>query len=76
MTVGMPACEIKLCYFPKFQETKPTDTKIFVTVISELRTEFSSCFADIRSITSNLRLFGTLFDMEVGTVSENVQNGT
>ncbi|XP_076339545.1 general transcription factor II-I repeat domain-containing protein 2A-like [Tachypleus tridentatus] len=54
-------------HFPKLQETKPTDTNIFLTVIRNLRTEFSSRFADIRSHTSDFRLTATPFDVEVDT---------
>ena len=65
--------KLNYAHFPKLQETKPTDAKIFVTGISELRAEFSTRFADIHSITSDLRLFGTLFDVEVGTVPQHVR---
>ncbi|XP_032881422.1 general transcription factor II-I repeat domain-containing protein 2A-like [Amblyraja radiata] len=69
-------CQLeKSCYahFPKLKETQPTDTNTFVTVIRDLKTEFSSRFADIRSHTSEFRLFATPFDMDIDNVPENVQ---
>ncbi|XP_055490979.1 general transcription factor II-I repeat domain-containing protein 2A-like [Leucoraja erinacea] len=69
-------CQLeKSCYahFPKLQETQPTDTNTFVTVIRDLKTEFSSRFADIRSHTSEFRLFATPFDVDIDNAPENVQ---
>ena len=45
-------------------------TTAFVLVIQHLRTEFLSCFSDIRSHKNNVRLFGTPFDIHVYAAPE------
>jgi hypothetical protein len=60
-------------HFPTLEETKPTNSNIFVNVIRDLRTDFFSRFADIRSHTVDFKLFGTPFDVEVNTVPDNFQ---
>jgi hypothetical protein len=60
-------------HFPTLEETKPTNSNIFVNVIRDLRTDFFSRFADLRSNTVDFKLFGTPFDVEVNTVPDNFQ---
>ena len=54
-------------------EGKPTSHNAFVTVIQNLRTDFSSRFSDIRSSQNKSRLFSTPFDVDVNTIPENFQ---
>lgn len=44
-----------------------------MTVIHDLKTEFSSRFTDIHSYISDFRLFATPFDMDIGIAPEHVQ---
>ena len=60
-------------HFPTLEESKPTSNTAFVTVIRNLRTEFSSCFSDIRSLQNLFRLFSTSFDEDVNTIPEKFQ---
>lgn len=60
-------------HFPKLAEIKPANSSMFVNVIRDLRTDFSSRFDDLRSNSVDFRLFGTPFDVEVDTVPEKFQ---
>ena len=60
-------------HFPTLEESKPTRNTAFVTVIRNLRTEFSSRFSDIRSLQNLFRLFSTPFDVNVNTIPEKFQ---
>ena len=57
-------------HFPTLQENKPTSSNAFVSVIRNLRTEFLSCFGDIRLLENDIKLFSTPFDVQVDTVQE------
>ena len=46
---------------------------LFVSVTRHLRTEFSSCFSDIRSREIDMRLFSTPFDIQVDAAPEKHQ---
>ena len=64
----------KLCsLFYHGREQISTSNNAFVTVIQNLRTDFSSLFSDIRSLQNKFRLFGTPFDVDVNTISEKFQ---
>ena len=69
----MQTGERKLCSLSTLEESKPTRNTAFVTVIRNLRTEFSSRFSDIRSLQNLFRLFSTSFDVDVNTIPENFQ---
>lgn len=63
-----------LFHFPTLEKTDCNESiTIFVAEIQNLRTEFSSRFADIRLATNDLKLFGNPFDVNADTVPENVQ---
>ena len=60
-------------HFPTLQESKPTSSTPFVSVIRYLRTEFLSRFDDIRSLENDIKLFSTPFDVQVDIVQEKYQ---
>ena len=60
-------------HFPTLEESKPTSNTAFVTVIRNLRIDFSSRFSDIRSLQNKFRLFSTPFDVDVNTIPEKFQ---
>ena len=55
-------------HFPTLEKSKPTSNTAFVTVIRNLRTDFSSLFFDILSLQNIFRLCSTPFDVEVNTI--------
>ena len=55
-------------HFPALEESKPTSSTAFVTVIRNFRTEFSSRFFGIRSLENKFRLFSTTFDLYFNTI--------
>ena len=57
-------------HFATLQENNSMSTTLFVSVIRHLRTEFLSCFSDIRSRENDIRLSGTPFDVQVDVASE------
>ena len=64
-------------YFPTLEESKLTSNTAFVTVIRNLKTEFSSRFSDIRSLQNLFRLFSTPFHVDVNSQyhSRKILNG-
>ena len=62
-------------HFPTFEESKPTigSNTAFVTVIQNLRIEFSSRFSDIHSLQNKFRLLSTPFDVNVNTIPDKFQ---
>ncbi|XP_069767039.1 general transcription factor II-I repeat domain-containing protein 2-like isoform X2 [Narcine bancroftii] len=60
-------------HFPNLQRCKPTDLDTFVTVLHDLKNEFSSRFADFCLHGSDFKLFATPFSVNVETVPEIFQ---
>ena len=60
-------------HFPNLQERQPADPFTFVTTLRELKVEFASRFADFLLYSGDLNLFGTPFNVDVGSVPQNLQ---
>ena len=60
-------------HFATLQENKPMSTTLFVSTIRHLKTEFSSRLSDICSRENDIKLFSTLFDIQVDVVPERYQ---
>ena len=61
--------------FPTLEESKLTSNTGLITVIRNLRTEFSSRFSDIRSLQNLFRLFSTPFNEDVYIILEKFRMG-
>ena len=60
-------------HFSNLQESQPADPFTFVTILRELKVEFASRFADFRLYSGDLNLFGTPFNVDVGSVPQSLQ---
>ena len=83
--MALTAFERKLClwkhqlqqcnyaHFPNLQESQPADPFSLITTLRELKVEFVSRFADFRLYSGDLNLFGTPFNVDVGSVPQSLQ---
>ena len=60
-------------HFPNLQGSQPADPYTFVTTLCELKVEFASRFADFRLCSGDLNLFGTPFNVDVGSLPQSLQ---
>ena len=60
-------------HFPNLQESQPADPFTFVGTLRELKVEFASRFADFLLYSGDLNLFGTPFNVDVGSVTQSLQ---
>ena len=60
-------------HFPTLEERKPTSNTAFLTVIRNLRTDFSSRFSNICSLRNKFKLFSTSFDVDVNDIPKKFQ---
>ena len=59
-------------HFPNLQESQPADPFTFATTLGELKVEFASRFADFLLHSGDLNLFGTPFNVDVGSVPQSL----